>query len=463
MNNGLSLAKISALIDSSNESKQLAFGACVDSRLINAGDLFFACEGVNSDGHHFLAEAARKNASAAVVKQEYQGESFGLPLLRVKSPEKALQQLASKILTASPAKVIAITGSAGKTTTKDFLAQLLASKYHVVATPGNYNSQLGLPLTILNHLQEDVEIIVLEMGMTRAGHIASLVKIAPPDIAVITGVSLAHAENFESLDSIVAAKAEILSNVKTKLGIIDHQISSSQAITNRIESFPLWTFGFGDSGVDADFSGVYSEGAFELLHHGLRIAQFDSLPFSERHNLHNFIAAAVAAHECGVEWELLHQAAKTLILPPMRCQVHEVNGIIIVNDSYNAQPIAIKAALDSLPRSQFGGKRIAVLSEMRELGAFSEQCHKEIAEYALPLIDVLICVGRECFPMYELWSASGKPVFWLKDLAEILTHLSRLVYSGDVVLIKGSRSSGFSSLVETYLEKQQFPLKIKNS
>ncbi|MGZ3733286.1 MAG: Mur ligase family protein, partial [Parachlamydiaceae bacterium] len=169
MQKGIKLNLAAHWMHASCDSDAMAFGASVDSRLTKKGDLFFACPGNKSDGHEFLKEVSMKGAVAAVVSHDYKGDHFGLPLIRVAHPQFALQSLAKHHLSSLSTKVVAITGSAGKTTTKGFLAQLLSLKYRIAATPGNYNSQLGLPLTLLNHLSGNEEYIVLEMGMTQAG------------------------------------------------------------------------------------------------------------------------------------------------------------------------------------------------------------------------------------------------------------------------------------------------------
>lgn len=444
MKSGIPLKKISELILSSTDSSKLAFGACVDSRLLKAGDLFFACPGNKVDGHAFLAQAAQKGASAAVVSSAYQGENFGLPLIYVKNPEKALQQLAKAILKSYKTKVIGITGSVGKTTTKGFLAHLLASSFRVAATPGNYNSQLGLPLTILNHLHKDTEIAVLEMGMTQAGHIASLADIAPPDIAVITAIDLGHAENFDSLEAIGMAKAEILSHPNTKLGIIDCAISNYQAIAQSTRT-PLTSFGCDNR--QADWTIITRESCLQLMKHGVQVAEFDPLMLPGKHNLHNFLAAAVAANSCGVSWESIQESARTLTLPEMRLQVEERNGITFINDAYNALPAAVKAAFDSLSEPKRAGRKIAVLGEMRELGKFSLECHLDVAKYALPRVDAIFCLGEGCAPIHDLWNKAGRSIFWTLEFSELVGQLRKSLLPDDVVLIKGSRISGLSGLV----------------
>lgn len=444
MKNGISLNQISKWLNSPFENSTLAFGACVDSRLLKVGDLFFACEGQRRDGHEFLYDVAARGAVGAVVRHDYlASEDLRLPLIRVENPLKGLQDLAKIVLACRSPKIVAITGSMGKTTTKGFLAQLLQSSFRVGATPGNSNSQVGLPLAILNEFHGDEEILVLEMGMTQSGHIHSLIQIAPPDIALITGVEHGHFEYFGTLEGIASAKAEILTHPKTFMGIVNRSICHFEAIAN-VHSCPLLTFAVNDT--DAEFTLLTSKIGYRLMKDGVELAQFAPPPFPGKHNLHNFLAAATVAVICGVSVESLQMAYETLTLPSLRLQVEERNGAIFVHDSYNALPVAVKAALDSLPEPKAGGRKIAVLSEMRELGHVSEQLHREVAEYALGRVDQLLCMGQGCAPMFEIWNQAGRTPIWVSELSEIAAHLQMVVRAGDVVLIKGSRLSGFSTL-----------------
>lgn len=445
MKHGISLSEIASWINAESEGAAFVFGASVDSRLLKKGDLFFACGGVKSDGHAFLEQAAQNGASAAVVAINYRGAHFNLPLIRVPDPQKALQEIAQKYLQLVSPKVVAVTGSMGKTTTKGFLAQLLSFKYRIASTPGNYNSQLGLPLTILNCLTGQEEIAILEMGMTMKGHIRQLVQIAPPEIALITGVALAHAENFDSLESIGLAKAEILSHEKTRLGIVHRGICNYSTI-KAASRCPLVSFGCEDP--FADYTIRVSQSKLSLLHGGRQVAVFDPLKLPGNHNIHNFLAALIGANACGMDWESLQEAAQTLVLPAMRLQIEEREGVTYVNDAYNSLPVAVKAALDTMPAPKGGGRKIAVLSEMRELGAFSESCHRDVAVYALDKVDLMLCLGDGCAQIEAVWSASGKPVYRALALSDLAKLLQDVVQPGDVVLIKGSRSSGLSTLLE---------------
>lgn len=444
MKKSISLKQVSQWLHSPIENKKLTFGACVDSRLLKTGDLFFACAGERSDGHEYLKGIAMKGAAGAVVRKNYIPPSdLALPLIHVEDPLKALQKLAATLLACHSPKIVAITGSMGKTTTKEFLSQFLSSTFLVGSTPGNANSQLGLPLSILNELNGQEEILVLEMGMTHAGNIQALVEIAPPEIAVVTAVAHAHFENFDSLEEIAKAKAEILCHTKTRLGIIDQAACQFKAFTSGSHC-PLQTFSLNDS--CANYALVHAGKGFSLINNGKECAYFSNIPFPGKHNLHNFLAAVSAAVACGVSSEALQEISKSLKLPSFRFQIEEREGALFVHDSYNALPVAVMAALDNLPAPKAGGRKIAVLSEMRELGTLSEYFHREIGEYALKKVDVLFCMGQGCAPLIDVWHQAGRNPVWAVSLDEIALLLKEVVRPGDVVLVKGSRSSGFSSL-----------------
>lgn len=218
------LNALAKIIEVHQTDQSLILGAAIDSRKVQPGDLFFALTGNRVDGHSFLKEVALKRASGAVVREDYQGESFGLPLLRVPNVLSALQNLSKKRLAASSSKVIAITGSLGKTTTKEFTTELLRTHYRVFASPLSYNSQATVPLSILM-AEGNEHFLILEMGMTHEGNIKNLISIAPPDISLITSVAMQHAINFsDGLAGISREKASIFSHPKTELGILNGDI-----------------------------------------------------------------------------------------------------------------------------------------------------------------------------------------------------------------------------------------------
>lgn len=418
-------------------------GVCVDSRHVKPGDLFFALKGDHTDGHFFLHEVAEKKAAAAIVSKSFAGQVSQLPLIYVEDVLLSLQMLAKKKIESWQPKIVAVTGSVGKTTTKDFIAALLKTKYRVASSPGNSNSQIGIPLAILNHTRGNEEILILEMGMTQPGNISDLVKMAPPDIALITKTALVHACNFDSLAAIGRAKGEIFSHPKTTLGILDRAIENYEEVA--------------DIGLCKKISfGDHPRADYKLQVMGNRMeitaptshASLPLLPFLGVHNRHNYLAAVAMARSFGLSWEEIHQVTPSLQLPERRLQLMEKNGVLFVNDSYNASAVSVKAALESLPCPKEGAKKIAILGEMMELGRFSEACHREVGEYALQHVDQMFCFGKECLVIRDCWHEAGKAVEWHMERSGLVEKLKNVLCQGDVVLLKGSRSKEVWKIME---------------
>ncbi len=416
----------------------------MDSRLLEPGGVFFALPGMKTDGHQFLEQAAQKGAVAAVVQAGYTGPDYGLILARVPDPLKALQSMARKILGQRKVRVVGITGSVGKTTTKEFTAQLLRQKYTVMASPGNSNTQTGLPLNILNHTDGREDILVLEMGMTEAGHIRQLVDIAPPEVAVITTTALVHAQNFSSLEAIGWAKSEIFSHPLTKWGILSRDILNFHELCG-VGSCPKFSFSLNDN--TADLTAVNRGCSLLLRYQGEEIL-LPPLSVPGEHNIHNLMAAVAAARYFEVDWHDIIQVVPILDLPERRFQQVMKDGILFVNDSYNASEASVKAAIKSLPPASPGGKRIALLGEMLELGRFSEQCHREVGKYALEHVERMICLGQECRAIYDLWKEQDRTVQWVETVEEAVKILKSWAQPGDVVLLKGSRAKGLWKVLD---------------
>nr|MBA3816683.1 UDP-N-acetylmuramoyl-tripeptide--D-alanyl-D-alanine ligase [Parachlamydiaceae bacterium] len=280
-------------------------GVSVDSRLSTNGDLFFALPGAMVDGHSFLADVATKGAVAAVVKCDYAGPNYGMELLHSEDVLASLQLLAHNFVKQSRAITVAVTGSVGKTTTKDFITTLLKSKYKVSSSPGNSNSQVGLPLAILNHSTLEEDFLVLEMGMTHPGQIAKLVQIAPPSLAVITSIALVHAGNFDSIEEIARAKAELFSHPDTKLGIYPKEYNFGEVLSKTGSSRKL---AFSTKLSTADYFLDTLKDNLTLFTHGESLSQFPLSNLPGEHNHHNFLAAAVAARNLGMSWEEIRLA-----------------------------------------------------------------------------------------------------------------------------------------------------------
>lgn len=410
-------------------------GAAVDSRLTQPGDLFIALPGAKVDGHQFLSAAAAKGARAALVRSDYKGPDYGMALIRTDNGLEALQAIASNYLKKSTAKIIGVTGSLGKTTTKGFITSLLKKRYRVSSSQANYNSQIGVSLTILNQVTLEEELIVMEMGMTHAGQIKRLVEIAPPTAALITTIAPVHIVNFRSLEELAQSKAEIFSHPFTKWHIYHKESDINGALSSAKQ------------GKKISFSATSQEANFAFLNHGTELkdsegnfVRLPDLPLLGAHNKHNLLAAIAMARQFGLSWHEISETIPELTLPERRLQLVEKGGIKFVNDSYNASEQSMKAAFASLPEPATGGKRCAVLAGIVDLGVLEKQVLLSVAESALEYLDILFCFGEECLVMVERWSKAQKPVFWAKERQGLLPILSSKLKAGDVVLLKGSCS-----------------------
>jgi len=418
-------------------------GVAVDSRLVTPGNVFFALIGEKVDGHAFLAQAAKAKASCFVVNKSYKGDHFGLPIIYVDDTTISLQLLAQKLLSLRTSKIVAITGSVGKTTTKDFLTTILEQKYKVSKTIGNANSQIGVPLTILNHTDGQEDVLVIEMGMNKPGQIAKLVKIAPPDIAILTHVALTHASNFKSLKNIAFEKGEIFNHPKTKIGMINYDIENIEELmkfgTCSKVSFSLLSKG-SDFYFD-DYNIQTRKGEIFKLDPALH-------PYFGKHHYQNLMAAIAAARYLDVSFEEIKRAEPLLVLPEKRFEVVEKKGVVFVNDSYNASEISVKAALESLPEPKKNGKKIAVIGELLELGKYSDQCHLNVGIKALQHVDSMMLLGKGCLPIYDYWKTNKKPVELFLSRHELVESLKMKLNQGDVVLLKGSNSNQLWKILE---------------
>ncbi len=416
----------------------------VDSRKIGEGDLFFALPGAKVDGHAYLEQVARQGAVGAVVSKTYAGSDYGLSLFGVDDVLHTLQVAAQHFFAnRRPEVVCGVTGSVGKTTTKEFLHTFLSQQKKVMVSPGNANSQIGLPLSLFNHLEGDEEVATLEMGMTGVGQISRLVEIAPPDIALITTVQLVHAGSFASIEDIARTKAEIFSSSRTKKGFIPYDLPAKAEISKRI---PMETFS--TIHPEADFFLEMEGDCAVVSERGERFALGNfCLPGS--HNRHNLLAALVVARACGLSWSELAASIPLLALPDRRLQRIEKGGVTLINDSYNACEASVKGALESLASMCPGATRhIAVLGPVPELGRFCEACHEAIGRYALDYLDLLFCLGKECLPMVQEWRAKGREVYYFEDKAALTAVVRELLRPGDLVLLKGKNPTQLWTLVE---------------
>ncbi|MDB6081392.1 MAG: murF [Chlamydiia bacterium] len=427
---------------SSSDFSQPLSAIAVDSRDVIPGALFFALRGARTDGHLFLEQAALNGAVAAVIEKGFdaEGKNYGMRLFYVDDTLKTLQTAAKKWLALSSGKVIAITGSLGKTTTKGFLYQLLQKKYRVSTTSGSKNSQIGLSLAILNETKGDEEYIILEMGMSHPGQIKTLVEIAPPYLSIVTNIALVHAENFETLAEIAYAKAEIFSHPSTQYAIINRGAACADILIHEAHCETITYSG-------TDFT--VSEEGLEFFENGQKI-KLPYIYFPASHVYQNLFAAITTARQLGMSTSEIATALPTLMLPEKRLQEIEKKGVLFINDTYNAAEESMKGALEALSKKSTQGRKIAVLGHMRELGKFSDECHKNVGKYAINTADMLFCLGENCQPLVDTWKEACLPVYWFLDFNELLEQLQKMVVPGDVVLVKGARSLQLERVVENF-------------
>ncbi|MEM8728079.1 MAG: Mur ligase family protein [Chlamydiota bacterium] len=409
-----SVSEIARFFGSLSKREDIVTGVAFDSRQAKEGTLFFALTGEKVDGDQFLEEVATKGAIAAIVSEGYSGPDFGLELIAVADVKEALQNLAREVFKDKNPLVIGVTGTVGKTTAKEFIAGILSEKFRVAKTPGSMNSQVGLPLTILNWNGND-EIFVLEMGMSEKGELSRLIEIIPPELCVLTKISLVHAVSFDGLDGIAEAKCELFKSKKIAHAFLNRDTARFKAVRD-IRSPKTW---FGECRLKA--------------------------PFSEPQLLENLGAAVSIAGYLGMtEKEILRGMQK---LKPVkhRGEKIEKNGVLFIDDSYNSSPIAAKAAFKSMAE---GRKRFALFGAMKELGVFEKKSHLEVAASALPMIDELLCIGEECRPMVDFFNGKGKPAKLFVSKEEATKDLKDRLETGDVVLIKGSNSFKLWTVLE---------------
>ena len=431
-----------------------------DSRTLQRGDLFVALRGENFDGHKFVEQAAERGAVAALVDHTWKGAApKDFPLIRVDDTLIAYQQIAARYRQSLPLKVIAITGSNGKTTTKDFVAAALGRRFRVTKTEGNFNNHVGLPKTILDATSED-QIGVWEIGMNHPGEIAALAKIAAPDVGIITNIGVAHIEFMGSREAIAQEKgalAEAIGPQGTLILNADDPFSEGIAKRTRAKSIFAGIKGGTVCAIDLRHSASGSE--FTILEGAHRCRA--QLPVPGLHMIQNALLAVAAGRVFGLSIEDCAAGLASAPLTKARLQMKTIRGVQFIDDSYNANPESMRAALATLAELETDGRRIAVLGEMAELGAESERGHREVGEAAASLqIDEVIAIGKTASTIADAAQKAGleksRAVASADEAAEILADETS---PNDLVLIKGSRAARTERVIEEFA-KRQSPQKI---
>lgn len=426
-------------------------GAAIDSRRVEGGELFFALRGARNDGHQFVAEAARSGASAVVVEREIEPIE-GAAVIRVAETLLALHALTRELRSRAARRLLAITGSVGKTTTKDLTAAVLAERYSVVKSPGNLNNLYGFPLALLN-ATEGNQWMVAEMGMSTPGELRQLSLIARPDVAVFTNVRPVHLEFFANVEEIAEAKAELLVGVPADGVVIAN--ADDPAVVRIARRHRGRSVGFGlsaDAEVRAEAISVRGEGGgteFELVsEHG---RQEIRLPLHGRYNVYNALAAAAAGLTLGVSLARVAHALSSATSAEGRGVLHRLSGgAVVIDDSYNSNPEALKRALEAAAELP-ARRRWAVLGDMLELGPRAPEFHREAGRVAAALgFAPIFAVGEMAS---ELASGAGKGVsHCFADAESAIDPAVCEVRPGDLVLIKGSRGIELDRVVKALLD-----------
>ncbi|MFN2508459.1 MAG: UDP-N-acetylmuramoyl-tripeptide--D-alanyl-D-alanine ligase [Chthoniobacterales bacterium] len=426
-----------------------------DSRTIQAGDLFVPIRGENFDGHRFVEQAAQKGAAGALVEESWNGDvppTFAL--IRVADTLVAYQQIAASYRRSLPLKVIAITGSNGKTSTKDFVAAALSRRFRVTKTEGNFNNHVGLPQTMLNASAQD-EIAVWELGMNHPGEIAALAGLALPDVGIITNIGVAHIEFMGSREAIAQEKGALAEAVKADgTMILNADDAFSASIARRTRAKTIFA-GIGSGTVRADDIRQSASGSeFTILEGAHRCRA--QLPVAGLHMVQNAVLAVAAGRAFGLSIEECAAGLASAPLTKARLQLREIRGVQFLDDSYNANPESMKAALRTLVELDAEGQRIAVLGQMNELGVEAERGHAEVGETAASLrIDYLITVGEQGAAISRAAARAGlEKTTNVAAPAEAADVLSDLTSAGDLVLVKGSRSARMERVLEAFSQQE---------
>ena len=422
-------------------------GITIDSRKIEAGQLFIPFKGERTDGHQYVADAIKQGAAAAFWQKDVPNPPENLPLIFVDDSLKAIQALAKSYLRQLNVKVVGITGSNGKTSTKDITTSLLSLKYKVQKTEGNYNNHLGLPLTVLG-LEEDTDIAVLEMGMSGRGEIDFLSRLAEPDIAVITNIGESHMQDLGSREGIAEAKLEILNGLKDKGRFIyfgDELLLSSRMKNSKVDTK---TFGMDHANdlYPLEINALENGSAFHIN----KIAAPFQLPVLGNHNILNALAPMLVAEYFDIPYEEMNKGLQSLKLTNMRMELVEgKSGVKIINDAYNASPTSMLAAIDVLKKLPGYDQKIAVLGDMLELGDKEESFHYQMGE-RLEDVDYVLTYGK----LGSFIAEGAKTVlpadrvFAFFEKEPLIDKLVSYLNEETVVLVKASRGMKLEEIVK---------------
>lgn len=432
-------------------------GAVTDSRQVKPGYLFIPIRGERVDGHRFIPQVLEQGAAAVLSEMELKAGAG--PYILVKDTPSALKDIAEYYRSTLTIPVVGIAGSVGKTSTKEMVASVLSQKYNVLKTDGNFNNEVGLPLTILR-IREEHEAAVVEMGISDFGEMHRLAKIARPDVCIMTNIGLCHLENLKSRDGILAAKSEMFDYLKED-GIIilngnDDKLSS---IKEKNGVVPIRYFvedgsaPHDDRSYEVTASGIENRGleGMAAVFHFPEEERRVLIPIPGAHNVYNALAGACAGRALGLSTDEIIRGIETAQTIGGRTNVIEAGGIRLIDDCYNANPVSMKASLEVLAACE--GRKIAVLGDMGELGEEELSLHAQVGSCAAESgIDALFCAGTRSEAMARAASAGGLETHYSPDKETMLAELIPYIKKGDAVLVKASHFMEYPKVVSE-LEK----------
>lgn len=429
------------------KSEDVSFNKlCIDTRKIEKNNVFLAIKGANFNGNDFALKALEAGASIVIIDEVKfnlnEIENKGT-IVKVKNTREALLNLAKFYRKKLGLKVVGVTGSTGKTSTKDLIAALLSNKYKVFKTKGNFNNDIGLPLMILELTSKD-DVAVLEMGMSSLGEIELLADVARPDIAVITNIGLSHIENLKTQENILKAKMEISTFFNKENTLI---INAEDKLLKNVYSnrFKVEKIGYNHEYDVYASNIILKEEETEFLAHAFGEEAVFNLPMAGKHNVLNTMLAIEVANCLNVSFEEMIKGLENLEATSMRLQVIKKEGLIIINDCYNASPDSMKSSLDVLSAYK-DYRKVAILGDMYELGEESEKAHFEVGEYAKDKLDILIVIGRYIKNFKDGFNNDN--IIMYKTKEECIKELKNIVKLNDVVLIKASRGVKLEDVVK---------------
>lgn len=451
-----------------DESRRITIsGVSTDSRSVQKGDVFFALRGERFDGHNFLTKAAGMGAQAAVIEQRWAETnqpllaSLRIPVALVEDSLAALASLATAYRRRFEIPVLAVAGSNGKTTTKEMISAILKRRYSVLATRGNLNNHIGVPLTIFG-FEKTHDVAVLELGTNHFGEIDRLCAIAQPTHGIITNIGSEHLEFFGDRKGVAQAEGELPAWLRKHRGasaraIVNNDDPSVRRFFRRFDGSVTYGMNSRSADLRATVSRDRSSAASLLLVHpkGGRTVPV-RLPIPGRHIMMNALAAAAVGRMFRVPWADIKKALEAFEPASKRMEVTHLGGAVVLNDTYNANPDSVRAALETLRDYPANGKKIAVLADMLELGTASAAEHRAIGQVASrSSIDYLLTYGDHARAIHESAAVAFKAHYEQKNV--LAEYLAELVGPGDVLLIKGSRGMQMEDLVTFLVERLSGP------